>query len=166
MRTLKTFLFCAVIVCASPFAFSEDGDEGGRVLVATNALGIVTLNPNADVEYLINDSLSVGATVWFEVRDVEDRYEQLKVTYHPLSRGFRGLNASATGGFHQSYDGDDFENIPTVGALLGWNWTGGRLKRWDVGLESGVTYLIGNDREITKFDPWYIEARVFIGYVF
>lgn len=132
---MKKILWIIVIICLSIFysdrLLAEVCDSNKtKLTVSVNTLGIITLNPNIDFEIKMNSKLSIGATCWWEIRDIADRWAQVKLSYYPIDYTFETLQFSLSAGYHKAYKKDkdpkdtksEAESF-TLGILASYNWT-------------------------------------------
>lgn len=142
-----------------------------QVGVAANVLGVATLNPTVDVEVALTRGFTVGATAWWEVRAVQDRWGQVRVGFYPGGAPFAGLGLALTGGFHRAYrEGDAAADVrpeataATVGVLVGYTW-----RFWDRMVLTpvlGAKATLSDHDDLSPLARGYLEGRLNLGLVF
>jgi len=141
--------------------------------ISTNIFGLATLNPTLDLEYSIYKSLTIGGTIWWEVRDVEDRWGELKLTYYPSGTAMRNFGISLTGGFHTAWkEADakpeilDSESSATMGILASYSWRFLANKRLILSPVIGAKKAFSNDFAVSPLMKLYPGVKISFGYVF
>ncbi len=141
--------------------------------ISCNVLGLATLNPTLEVEFPLTRSLTLGGTVWFEVRDVEDRWAELKFTYYPSGTMMQNFGIALTGGFHTAWKEEDakpeikaYESSPTLGFLVSYSWRFLVNKRLVLTPVIGSKKPFSSDFSISPLMKVYPEFRVNVGYIF
>ncbi|MBN8706914.1 MAG: hypothetical protein J0L62_13645 [Bacteroidetes bacterium] len=141
--------------------------------ISTNLLGVVTLNPTLDAEYSIYKSLTIGGAVWWEVREVKDRWAEFKLTYYPLSENMNKLGVSFTGGFHTAWKKKDAkpeiidkETSATVGVLASYSWRFLKENQLSLTPIAGIKKTFSEDYDRSPLMSIYPELKINIGYVF
>jgi hypothetical protein len=142
-----------------------------RLGIATNVLGVATLNPTVDVEVSLTRGWTVGATAWWEVREVQDRWGQVRIGFYPGGRPLVGLGLALTGGFHRAYGQDEAvaarkiqATSATAGLLVGYTW-----RFWDRMVLTpvlGAKATLSDNDDPSPLAPAYIEGRLNLGAVF
>jgi len=141
--------------------------------ISTNILGVATLNPTLDIEYSVCKSFTIGGAVWWEVRDIRDRWAELKVTYYPFGTNMKDLGLSLTGGFHTAWKDDDAkaeiideETSATVGILASYSWRFLKSKSLILTPIVGIKKTFADDYDISPLQSIYPEVKINIGYIF
>lgn len=175
---MKWVLWIVVIICLNIFysdrLLAEDCDTNKTVLTASvNTLGILTLNPTFDFEVKLNSHLSIGATCWWELRDIADRWAQVKFSYYPIDHTFEKLQFSLSAGYHQAFKKDkdpkdtksEAESF-TLGLLVSYNWT--LHKNWGLFISPvlGAKKSFLNDYDNSPLESIIPEARLNLGFRF
>lgn len=154
-------------------AQSAPNDAPATWGISSNVLGLATLNPTLDVEYSLNRSLTLGTTIWWELREVQDRWAELKFTYYPSGTMMRNFGIALTGGFHTAWKEEDakpeilnHETSPTLGILVSYSWRFLENKRLVLTPVIGSKKPFSADFSISPLMKLYPEFRVNVGYVF
>jgi len=117
--------------------------------------------------------VTLGATLWWEVQKVEDRWGQVKLTYYFSEYAMRGLGLSVTGGIHRAYkEPDAAANIKpeatsaTLGMLASYAWRFGKSERVYIAPLVGFRKTLSDTGDDSPLDAYYPEARLNVGMVF
>lgn len=144
-----------------------------RLAVSANLLGLATLNPTLDVEAKIVGPLTLGVTGWWEVRSVEDRWGQVRVSFYPFGTAMKGLGVAVTGGVHRAYrEADSRDSIrsmatsPTVGLLASYDLRVLRSEHLRLGIAAGAKVTLSDHDDRSPLKPIYAELRLHVGWVF
>lgn len=146
--------------------------DNGRFAVSINTLGVVSLNPTLEIEYAVASSWSLAATAWYEVRDVRDRWAQLRLSWFPGGTLERGWGFSMAGGVHRAYPEAESvfakanDTAPTVGVLAHYSWRMGKSGRTFINLTVGGKKCISERAAGSPLQTGYAEGRVNIGRIF
>lgn len=162
----------AVLTVPAASGATEPTASVARFAVSTNALGVATLNPTLDVEVAVWRGLTVGATAWWEVRDVQDRWAQARVTVYPWQGPMRGFGFALTVGAHRAYREDgapattrEQATAGTLGALALYSLRLGAAEHVLVSVVAGAKATLAND-DPSPLARVYGEARLNLGWAF
>lgn len=141
--------------------------------ISSNVLGLITLNPTLDIEMKFMKSLTLGATVWWEVYNVEDRWGQIKITYYFGNYAMKGFGLSITGGVHRAYKESDAAvtikpeaTSATLGMLASYTWRFGNSERLFITPMIGFRKTLSDTGGDSPLEPYYPEARINLGVAF
>lgn len=146
--------------------------ESGPLTVSVNTLGVISLNPTLDLEYALTSSWSVAGTAWYEVRDVRDRWAQLRLSWYPGGVIQSKLGLSLTGGVHRAWPEEDsaFEEssdtAPTLGMLAQYSWRLGSSKRTFLSVVVGAKKCLSDSKKDSPLESGYAEGRLNLGRIF
>jgi len=170
-RILSLALTTVLTLCVLPVRAAETGPPTGRL--AVNVLGLATANPTLDAEWIVSDGFGIGGTVWWEVREVQDRWGQLRAAWYPFRTAPFKLGVAATVGAHTAYrpDGDPLTiredaTAATLGGLVQYGWSLGAERRWTIEIVTGAKATLGENGDDSPLQKVYIEGRLNVGWVF
>lgn len=164
----QLLLVMILIGCAAVVA-QPAGADNGRFAVSVNALGIVSLNPTLELEYAVASSWSLAAIAWYEVRDIRDRWAQLRLSWYPGGALERGWGFSMAGGVHRAYPEAESvfakanDTAPTVSMLAHYSWRMGKSGRTFMNLTVGGKKCISARAADSPLQAGYAEGRLNIG---
>lgn len=157
-------------LCMMVIAHAET-DQEPKLVASSNLLGLITLNPNLEIDVSVYGPLSIGGSIWWEVREVEDRWAQGRVTYYPLGLNYERLGLSITGGWHKAWRERDAVNqaLPsassaTMGGLISWDFVFKSIRPLRIALLSGAKWTLSNNDDNSPLKPSYIELRLLAGW--
>ncbi len=157
--------------CIALYAQSA-GCDNGRLAVSVNTLGMISLNPTLELEYSLTSSWSLAATAWYEVRDVRDRWAQLRLSWYPGGAMQSRLGFSLAGGVHRAYPEENsaftesHDTAPTVGMLAHYSWRIGPSKRTFINVTVGGKKCLSDGKKNSPLESGAAEGRVNIGRIF
>jgi hypothetical protein len=141
--------------------------------ISANVLGLLTQNPTVDIEYRVAKRFTIGLTAWWEVRAVEDRWGQVKITYYFDDYAMNGFGLGLTGGAHRAYresgagaDIKEQAESMTVGILASYTWRLGDSKNVFIAPVAGIKRTFSDNNSNSPLMPYYAEARLNIGFIF
>jgi hypothetical protein len=144
-----------------------------RLALQVNILGLATLNPTLDLEAALTHGFTLGATAWWEVREVQDRWGQIRLTYYPGGIPMKGLAFALTGGVHRAYRESDADTTIrpedtslTAGLLANYGFRFGKSEHLMLAIVAGVKSVLTTPGADSPLQPFYIEARLNLGWVF
>lgn len=172
---MKNFCLVGIIMILSFNLLVAESDEKKNTCIAisANVLGIATLNPTLDLEIPVFDNFTFGGTVWWEVKDVEDRWWQLRLGYYTSDNAFKGLGFSLTAGYHIAYNKDSSDkptetnrSAATLGLLGHYTWRFLESEKLFLSIVAGAKVTLDNNILSSPLKMFYGEGRLNVGWAF
>ena len=171
-KNFTALLFCIIVTSCLLQSQEVDSIRKPELILSVNLLGVGTLNPNIDIDYSLNNHFSLGATVWYEFRNIEDRWFQCRLSYYPGKQTMKGPAFSATLGYHEAFrtdkassEIDKQDGAFTIGTLASYTWRFGANKRICLTPVIGIKKTLQDNYTNSPLESVLAEGRLNLGFI-